>query len=122
MATNQLKNKNVYFYLYIAAPLVLPLANYFTMNEREVYVAFYVTALICAVFDQRALVRSKVESETHIVGSALGIVLLPPIYAYARARDTGMKKWRWLFTYIAIRLFLIMTGAYSGSGSEAGYS
>ncbi len=62
------------------------------MHEKAAYAALYAVLLICVVFDQRALVRSGAESETHIVGSALGIVILPPIYVYARARDAGMKK------------------------------
>lgn len=78
------------------------MAYYFMMSEKVTSVLFYAMALICAVFDQLALVRSGVESETH--RSALGIVILPPIYVYARARDAGMKKWRWLFAYIAILL------------------
>lgn len=104
MTTNQLKQKNLYFYVYMAAPMVFPVAYYFTMHEKVAYVALYAVLFICVVFDQRALVRSGVESETHIVRSALGIVILPPIYVYARARDAGMKKWRWLFAFIAITL------------------
>lgn len=104
LTTNQLKQKNLYFYVYMAAPMVFPVAYYFTMHEKVAYVALYAVLFICVVFDQRALVRSGVESETHIVRSALGIVILPPIYVYARARDAGMKKWRWLFVFIAITL------------------
>ncbi|HAV1787548.1 TPA: hypothetical protein JG904_001546 [Enterobacter hormaechei subsp. xiangfangensis] len=104
LTTNQLKQKNLYFYFYMAAPAVFPITFYFTMHEKAAYAALYAVLLICVVFDQRALVRSGAESETHIVGSALGIVILPPIYVYARARDTGMKKWRWLLAFIAITL------------------
>ncbi|SPW26805.1 Uncharacterised protein [Edwardsiella tarda] len=104
MTTNQLKDNNLYFYLYMAAPVVFPITFYFTMHEKVAYAALYAVLLFCAVFDQRALVRSGVESETHIVGSALRIVILPPIYVYARARDAGMKKWRWLLIYVAIAL------------------
>lgn len=104
MTTNQLKQKNLYFYIYMAAPVVFPIAYYFTMHEKAAYAALYAALFICVFFDQRALVQSGVESETHIVGSALGIVILPPIYVYARARDAGMKKWRWLFAFISITL------------------
>lgn len=74
------------------------------MYEKVAYAALYAVLVFCAVFDQRALVRSGVESETHIVVSALGTVILPPIYIYTRARDTGMKKWRWLLAFTAITL------------------
>lgn len=104
LTNNLIKNNNLHFYLFMAAPVVFPIAYYFTISEKAASVLFYAMALICVVFDQRALVRSGAESETHIVRSALGIVILPPIYVYARARDAGMKKWRWLFTYIAILL------------------
>lgn len=104
LTTNQLKDNNLYFYLYMAAPVVFPITFYFTMHEKVAYAALYAVLLFCAVFDQRALVRSGVESETHIVGSALRIVILPPIYVYARARDAGMKKWLWLLAFIAITL------------------
>jgi len=78
LTTNQLKPNNLYFYFYMVAPVVFPAAFYFTMHEKAAYAALYAVLLFCAVFDQRALVRSGVESETHIVGSALGIVDLPP--------------------------------------------
>lgn len=104
LTTNQLKNNHLYFYIYMVAPLMFPVAYYFTMNEKVSSAVFYAIALICAVFDQRALVRSGAEAETHIVGSALGIIILPPIYAYTRARDAGMKKWRWLLAFIGITL------------------
>lgn len=79
LTTNQLKNNNLYFYLYMAAPVVFPIAYYFTMHKKVAYVALYAVLLVCVVFDQRALVRSGVESETHIVGSALGIVTCSPL-------------------------------------------
>ncbi|MFU0963919.1 hypothetical protein [Kluyvera ascorbata] len=104
MTINQLKNNNLYFHLYFAASLVFPLAYYLSMNDKVAAIAFYAVALICAVLDQRALVRSEVVSDTHIAWSVLGVVLLPPIYAYTRARDAGMKKWRWLLAYVAIAL------------------
>ncbi|WP_435926673.1 hypothetical protein [Dryocola sp. BD613] len=51
MTTNKLKNNNLYFYLYMAAPLVLPNAYYFTMNDKAAFAAFAVVALICIGLD-----------------------------------------------------------------------
>ncbi|EKL0722450.1 hypothetical protein FP371_17510 [Citrobacter freundii] len=103
MAFNKLKNNNIYFYFYMAAPSVLPLAYFFTMNDKAAFAVFCVVALICVFLDLRELKKTD-ENYVSFVGSALGIVVLPPIYVYGRARDAGMKKWRWLLTYVAIAL------------------
>jgi hypothetical protein len=107
MTTNQLKQKNLYFYLYMAIPLVLPLAYFFTMNDKAAFAVFYVVAIICVIFDQKEMIKSGDESEPKFVGSALGILVFPPIYVYGRAKAAGMKKgrrWAWFFAYIAIGL------------------
>lgn len=103
MDFKQLKNNNIYFYLYMAAPSVLPLAYFFTMNDKAAFVVFCVVALICVFLDLRELKKTD-ESYVGFVGSALGIVVFPPIYVYGRARDAGMKKWHWLLIYVAIAL------------------
>lgn len=103
MDFKQLKNNNIYFYLYMAAPSVLPLAYFFTMNDKAAFVVFCVVALICVFLDLRELKKTD-ESYVGFVGSALGIVVFPPIYVYGRARDAGMKKWHWLLIYVAIVL------------------
>ncbi|MDV0579407.1 hypothetical protein RZO86_11570 [Citrobacter braakii] len=107
MTTNSMKNKDLYFYLYMVLPLLLPVAYFFTMNDKAAFAVFYVVAIVCVVFDQKEMVKSGYESEPQFVGSALGILVFPPIYVYGRAKAAGMKKsrrWVWFFAYIAIAL------------------
>jgi VIT1/CCC1 family predicted Fe2+/Mn2+ transporter len=49
LTTNQLKDNNLYFYLYMAAPVVFPITFYFTMHEKVAYAALYAVLLFCAV-------------------------------------------------------------------------
>lgn len=106
MSFKQLKNNTIYFFLYMAAPSVLPLAYFFTLNNKVAFVVFCVVALICIFLDLRELKKTD-ESYRGFVRSALGIVVFPPIYVYGRTKAVGMKKsqrWAWLFAYLAIGL------------------
>ncbi|WP_337249845.1 hypothetical protein [Enterobacter cloacae complex sp. ECC445] len=83
------------------------LAYFFTMNDKAAFAVFYVVAIVCVIFDQKEMVKSGDESKPQFVGSALGILVFPPIYVYGRAKAAGMKKgrrWAWFFAYIAIGL------------------
>ena len=35
-----------------------------------------------------------------MANAVLFIILFPPIYAFVRARDAGMKKWHWSLTFL----------------------
>ncbi|WP_313326844.1 hypothetical protein [Enterobacter oligotrophicus] len=121
LSTNNLKNKDLCFYLYMTAPLILPVAYYFTMNDKVSLAVFYVVALVLVYLDQKELVKAAVESEPQVAGSALGIIICPPIYAYGRA----MKRWRWLAAYpeTCEKSHLKVVGNEGGSGCHAlGYS
>ncbi|NTX83142.1 hypothetical protein G7003_05560 [Citrobacter youngae] len=107
LTTNQMKNNNLYFYLYMAIPLLLPVIYFFTMNDMAALIVFYVTAIICVIFDQKEMVKAGNESEPQFVGSALGILVFPPLYVYGRAKTADVKmskRWAWFFAYIAIAL------------------
>lgn len=99
LTTNQMKNNNLYFYLYMAIPVLLPAIYFFTMND--------VAAIICVIFDQKEIVKAGNESEPQFVGSALGILIFPPLYVYGRAKTADLKmstRWAWFFAYIAVAL------------------
>lgn len=107
MATNQLKNNNLYFYIYMALPLLFPATYFFTMNDKAALAVFYATAIVCMIFDQKEMVKAGNESEPQFVGSTLGILVFPPLYVYGRAKAAGVKvskRWAWFFAYIAIAL------------------
>lgn len=107
MTTNSMKHKDLYFYLYMAIPLLFPVAYFFTMNNKVACVVFYVVALVCMVFDQKEMVKSANESEPQFAASALGIIIFPPIYVYGRAKAAGVRlgrRWMLFFMYILITL------------------
>lgn len=102
-----MKYKDLYFYLYMAIPLVFPVAYFFTMNDKVACVSFFVVALICMIFDQKEMVKSGNESEPQFAASALGIIIFPPIYVYGRAkaaRVKASKRWAWFFGYVLIAI------------------
>ncbi|KYC09776.1 hypothetical protein AGQ53_15695 [Salmonella enterica subsp. enterica] len=107
LTTNQLKKKNLYFYLYMAIPLLFPATYFLTMNDKAALAVFYVTAIACMIFDQKEMVKAGYESEPQFVGSALGIMVFPPLYVYGRVKAAGenlSKRWAWFLAYIAIAL------------------
>ena len=55
LTTNQMKNNNLYFYLYMAIPVLFPAIYFFTMNDVAALIVFYVAAIICVIFDQLRL-------------------------------------------------------------------
>lgn len=105
MTNNQLKKKNLYFYLYMAIPLLFPMTYFCTKNDMVATVVFYIAAIACMIFDQREMVKSGYESKPQFIGSALGIIIFPAIYVYGRARAAGLsmsRRWAWFFAYIFI--------------------
>ncbi len=107
LTTNQMKNNNLYFYLYMAIPVLFPAIYFFTMNDVAALIVFYVAAIICVIFDQKEIVKAGNESEPQFVGSALGILIFPPLYVYGRAKTADLKmstRWAWFFAYIAVAL------------------
>lgn len=107
LITNSMKNKDLYFYLYMAIPLLFPVAYFFTMNDKAALAVFYVAAIASVIFDQKEMVKSGYESEPQFVGSVLGILIFPPLYVYGRVKAAGeklSKRWVWFFAYIAIAL------------------
>ncbi|KYC26495.1 hypothetical protein WM44_09385 [Citrobacter sp. AATXQ] len=91
----------------MAIPLLFPTTYFLTMNDKAALAVFYVTAIVCVIFDQKEMVKSGYESEPHFVGSALGILIFPPLYVYGRVKAAGeklSKRWAWFFAYIAISL------------------
>lgn len=107
LTTNTLENNNMYFNIYMAIPLVFPIAYFFTMDDIIATVVFYIAAIACMIFDQKEMVKSGYESKPQFVGSALGIIIFPGIYVYGRAKAAGLnvsKRWVWFFAYIVIGL------------------
>lgn len=68
LTTNQMKNNNLYFYLYMAIPVLFPAIYFFTMNDVAALIVFYVAAIICVIFDQKEIVKAGNESEPQFVG------------------------------------------------------
>ncbi|MFV4835321.1 hypothetical protein ACNJNY_03835 [Citrobacter freundii] len=91
LTTNQMKNNNLYFYLYMAIPVLFPAIYFFTMNDVAALIVFYVAAIICVIFDQKEIVKAGNESKPQFVGSALGILIFPPLYVYGRAKTADLK-------------------------------
>ncbi|CAE1149603.1 hypothetical protein [Serratia sp. Tan611] len=104
MTTQPAKIKNIYFYLFLILPLIVPIAYYFTSNDKIAYAIFYIASITCVFFDQKEMVKSTHESQSQFIGSALGIIIFPPIYAFGRAKAAGMMQWLWLAVYVLIAL------------------
>ncbi len=107
MTHNNLKINNIYFFLYIATPL-LPLVTYFfTMNDTATIAVFYVAAIACVIFDQKEIAKAVNEYAPRFVTSVIWVILFSPLYVYIRSKAVGAKWSRrvvWSYVYIAILL------------------
>ncbi|EGQ0035131.1 hypothetical protein I1D30_004532 [Escherichia albertii] len=112
MTHNNLKINNIYFFLYMATPL-LPLVTYFfTMNDTATIAVFYVAAIACIIFDQKEIAKAVNEYAPQFAASVIGIILFSPLYVYSRSKAVGAKLSRrlvWSFVYIVILLGVCFT-------------
>ncbi|MGC0915275.1 hypothetical protein WKH70_18585 [Pantoea agglomerans] len=99
-----IKKTDLYFYLYMVAPLLFPVVYFISNNDIVACGAFYALAFICMFFDRKGLIKIGDIPKTGIVGSVVRTLFFPPAYVFLRAEDAGMKKWRWFLTAIAIAL------------------
>ncbi|HFX7244956.1 TPA: hypothetical protein ACIGUS_004801 [Escherichia coli] len=107
MTHNNLKINNIYFFLYMATPLLLLVAYFFAMNDITTIAVFYVAAIACIIFDQKEIAKAANEYAPQFAASVLGITLFPPLYVYSRSKAVGAKlnlRLAWLFVYIVIML------------------
>ena len=118
MKYNIMKNKDIYFYFYLIAPTLYTIVFFATKMDKVALALFYVVAFICIIFDQNRLIATGDRQKPQYTSSALGIVIFPPIYAYVRARDTGMKKWRWFFAYFVLLVALVPLNLFTDTEEE----
>lgn len=100
-----MKNRDMYFYLYMATPILLTGVYYCTLNEIVSGAVFFIAVFTCIFLDRKALQKRVGDlDDDGFIGNALGVVLFPALYVYWRCSVVGLKKWRWFIAYIAIAL------------------